>query len=496
MRLFDTLTRETRELKPIDGETFRFYCCGPTVYGPAHIGNFRTFVLQDVFRRVLEIGGTRTRHVRNITDVDDKTIRGANQAGQSLEEFTRHWQAMFERDADRLGLLEPHVSPGAVAHIPQQINMIQRLIEGGHAYASGDGSVYFRVASFPEYGRLSHLDERELRHGASASAGSGADRPPGNSAPANDADEYEKDSLADFALWKRHKPEDGDIAWDSPWGCGRPGWHLECSAMIEEYFGADFDLHSGGVDLVFPHHENEIAQSCCAAGGSFARHWFHINHLMVDGGKMSKSLGNLYTIDDLAGRGHPPMAVRYTLLSGTYRRPLNFTLHSLHDAESALARLGRFAAALQQRAGEPLLPYEQLTGTGPDLESGRWGPAWQALNEDLNTPAALGRLFTAMRKVKPDNLDPATAAELWRGFQALVNGALGLQLQVSAPEGPEDAATPTIDVPDAIRDLAEQRWQTKQDRDFARADELRAALAAEGWQIKDRKDGYDLLPAD
>jgi cysteinyl-tRNA synthetase len=266
--------------------------------------------------------------------------------------------------------------------------------------------------------------------------------------------------------------------------------------MIEHYFGADFDLHSGGVDLVFPHHENEIAQSCCAAGGSFAHHWFHINHLMVDGGKMSKSLGNLYTIDDLAARGHGPMAVRYVLLSGTYRRPLNFTLHSLHDAESALARLGKFAAALQQRADQPALPYEQLTDLGAELEGSRWQPAWQALNEDLNTPAALGRVFTALRKIKPENLNSDDAAKLWRGFQALVNGALGLQLEMPATDRGESGDSALTEAPESIRELAGKRWQAKQDRDFALADQLRGELAEAGWQVKDRKDGYDLLPGD
>lgn len=503
MRLFDTLSREVRELKPIDGQTFRFYCCGPTVYGPAHIGNFRTFVLQDVFRRALEVGGLPTRHVRNVTDVDDKTIRGANEAGRPLEEFTGHWLRQFERDAAALGLLAPHVQPGAVAHIPQQIDMIQRLLDRGHAYQSADGSVYFRVASFEDYGRLSHLDQRELRHGASATAGSGADRAAPDAgtdaapdvAAANDADEYGKDSVADFALWKRHKPEDGGIAWDSPWGRGRPGWHLECSAMIEHYLGTDFDLHSGGVDLVFPHHENEIAQSCCAAGGSFAGHWFHINHLMVDGGKMSKSLGNLHTIDDLGARGHGPAAVRYVLLSGTYRRPLNFTFDSLHDAASALARLGRFAGALQARADLPALDYAELRGLGGELAESRFAPSWQALNEDLNTPAALGRLFTAVRRIKPQNLDPDEAGRQWRAWQALVQGALGLDLPAATDGGEPGAPAAGIDAPDDIKALAERRWQAKQQRDFGLADQLRGELQAAGWQVKDRKDGYDLAPA-
>ena len=248
MRLFDTLTRTEHELRPIDGSTYRFYCCGPTVYGPAHIGNFRTFVLQDVFRRTLETGGTRTLHVRNITDVDDKTIRDSQRAGQSLSAFTAGWTAKFHADCGKIGLLPPHIEPGAVEHIPQQIDMIGRLIENGHAYASDDGSVYFKISSYPGYGRLSHLDERELHLGKTQGTRS-------------NADEYEKDSLSDFVLWKSRRPEDGKNFWPSPWGDGRPGWHLECSAMIQEYLGDTFDLHSGGVDLIFPHHENEIAQS-------------------------------------------------------------------------------------------------------------------------------------------------------------------------------------------------------------------------------------------
>jgi cysteinyl-tRNA synthetase len=287
LTLHDTLSRSEHPLRPVDGETLRFYCCGPTVYGPAHIGNFRTFVVQDVFRRVTELSGTPTLHVRNITDVDDKTIRDSLKAGQSLIDFTQSWTTKFHADCDGLNLLRPHVEPSAVAHISHQIRMIETLVSRGHAYVSADGSVYFRVKSYADYGTLSHLEDRELKLGASESAS------------VADNDEYAKDALADFALWKARKPEDGPNYWPSPWGEGRPGWHLECSAMILEYLGEDFDLHSGGVDLIFPHHENEIAQSCCSTHGKFARHWFHIAHLMVDGGKMSKSLGNLYTLEDL-----------------------------------------------------------------------------------------------------------------------------------------------------------------------------------------------------
>ncbi|HBD69534.1 MAG TPA: cysteine--tRNA ligase, partial [Akkermansia muciniphila] len=278
LHLYDTRTRTAQDISPMDGKTLRFYCCGPTVYGPAHIGNFRTFVMQDVFRRVLELGGVPTTHIRNLTDVDDKTIRDSQKAGVSLAEFTAGWADLFHRDCAALNCLPPHAEPSAVGHIPEQIRMVQTLVEKGHAYVSEDGSVYFRISSFPEYGRLSHLDERELDLGKTANTRS-------------NADEYEKDSVADFVLWKSRRPEDGNNFWPSPWGEGRPGWHLECSAMIHKYFGNDFDLHSGGVDLVFPHHENEVAQSRCACGGGFARLWFHITHLLVDGGKMSKSLG-------------------------------------------------------------------------------------------------------------------------------------------------------------------------------------------------------------
>jgi len=458
MRLYDTLTRAPRELRPADGNRFRFYCCGPTVYGPAHIGNFRTFVMQDVFRRVLETGGTRTFHVRNITDVDDKTIRDSRAAGESLADFTARWKALFHKDCESLGCLEPHVEPAAVDHIPQQVAMVEALIDKGHAYAADDGSVYFRIESFPDYGRLSHLDRRELALGKTQAARA-------------DSDEYDKDSIADFALWKARRPEDGDNFWDSPWGPGRPGWHLECSAMIREYLGESFDLHGGGVDLVFPHHENEIAQSRCACGGDFAAHWFHVTHLLVDGGKMSKSLGNLYTLEDLAARGFTPMEVRYVLIGGHYRKPLNFTLESLSAAREALERLARGAEALAERAGEGHVLGE--VGFGPFEE------AWEALNDDLNTPAALGGIFTGLKR--SSSLEGAEAAAALAGLQRILR-ALGLSL-------PERVAE---EVPAEIRELAEERWQAKVGRDWARSDALRDELAGLGWAVKDAKEGYEL----
>lgn len=461
MRLYDTMARELKELRPLDGSTYRFYCCGPTVYGPAHIGNFRTFVLQDVFRRVLETGGIRTFHVRNITDVDDKTIRDSRAAGKSLAEFTAFWTGKFHADCEALGLLPPHVEPGAVSHIPQQIEMISALVEKGHAYRSEDGSVYFNIASFPGYGKLSRLDQRELELGKTQETRA-------------QADEYEKEGLSDFVVWKARKPEDGENFWNSPWGEGRPGWHLECSAMIREYLGEDFDLHSGGVDLVFPHHENEIAQSQCACGGHFAAHWFHITHLLVDGGKMSKSLGNLYTLEDLVGKGFTPMEVRYVLIGGHYRKPLNFTLDSLHAAREALGKLAKGARALAAKA-----PAEVRLDA---VEFGPFQAAWDALNEDLNTPGCLGGLFSGLREAA--KLEGDEAAKALAAFNRVLR-ALGLVL-------PEEESGP--DVPAEIRVLAEERWAARLAKDWAKADAMRGQLAEKGWAMKDGKEGYELSP--
>lgn len=465
MRLFDTLTRTDRELLPIDGTTFRFYCCGPTVYGPAHIGNFRTFVLQDVLRRTLETAGTPTLHVRNITDVDDKTIRDSQKAGQSLTDFTAGWTRQFHADCEKLGLLDPHIEPGAVDHIPQQIAMIKTLVAKGHAYSSDDGSVYFKIASFPHYGKLSRLDERELDHGKTQNTRA-------------NSDEYEKDNVSDFVLWKARRPEDGSNFWPSPWGEGRPGWHLECSAMIHQYLGENFDLHSGGVDLVFPHHENEIAQSACACGGHFAAHWFHITHLLVDGGKMSKSIGNLYTLADLNQRGFSAMEVRYVLIGGHYRKPLNFTLESLTAAREALTKLAKGARSLASRMGEDTT-----------LHSAPFGPfqaAWDSLQHDLNTPAALGGLFTGLREAA--NLTGKDAAAALTAFNRILR-ALGLTL----PEIPTDTAAD--DAPEEIRTLADTRWQARSAKNWALSDQLRDQLATLGWLVKDGKDGYSLTKA-
>jgi cysteinyl-tRNA synthetase len=473
--LYDTMTRSVKAVRSLDGDTVRFYCCGPTVYGPAHIGNFRTFVSQDILRRTLELAGWQTRHVRNVTDVDDKTIRQSQAQGQSLKEFTDFWLAQFRADCAALNLLPPHVEPGAVEHIPLQISLIETLMDKRHAYRTDDGSVYFRIDSFPAYGRLSRVKERELSTGAGGAA---------TVSGKNLADEYERESLADFALWKARKPEDGGNVWCAPWGEGRPGWHLECSCMSMRYLGESFDVHGGGVDLIFPHHENEIAQSEAATGRTFAAHWFHTAHLLVENRKMSKRDGNLHTLADLQRQGFTPMEVRYVLLAGKYSQPLNFTLESLSAARAALKKLARAAASLS--AGAPEIDYEQLVTQAASLSADNpFHAAWEALRNDLNVSEALGQTFVALKEI--EKVTDKKTARL--GFQRIIR-ALGLALPPA-----DDEATVSDDLPAEIRDLAEQRWAAKKARDWKLADDLRAQLAAQGWAMQDAKDDYKLVRA-
>ena len=417
-------------------------------------------MLQDVFRRTLETSGTRTLHVRNLTDVDDKTIRDSQAAGKTLKAFTDQWRDKFHADCEALACLAPHIEPSAVEHIPQQIAMIETLIAKGNAYASDDGSVYFKISSFPSYGKLSHLDERELDLGKTQNTRA-------------NSDEYEKDSISDFVLWKARRDEDGENFWESPWGPGRPGWHLECSAMIAEYLGDTFDMHSGGVDLVFPHHENEIAQSECACGGHFAAHWFHITHLLVDGGKMSKSLGNMYTIADLEAKGFTAMEVRYVLIGAHYRKQLNFTLESLSGAKEALNKLAKAAAKLAENMGEETAL--------PSADFGVFQPAWESLNDDLNTPGALGGIFTGLREAS--KLTGKEAAAALAGLNRILK-ALGITLPEISKEISE--------IPADIQALADIRWAARSNKDWATSDKLRDELAEKGWTVKDGKDSYQL----
>ena len=460
LQLHDSLTRQPKTVAPShpDG-VYRFYNCGPTVYAAAHIGNFRTFVVNDLIRRVLELefGADKVRHVRNLTDVDDKTIRRAREEGRALGDVTREWTAKFHADCAALGCLPPHVEPAATDHIPEQVNMIEVLMRKGNAYRAADGSVYFKVSSFDGYGGLSRVKERELKAGSALEAGNTGTK------NTTSVDSDEKEDGTDFALWKAWKPEDGDVKWTGPDDAaeGRPGWHIECSAMSKKHLGDTIDLHTGGVDLLFPHHENEIAQSECCNGTTFAHHWYHSEHLLVDGRKMSKSLGNLYTLDQLKQMGHSPMALRYALLAGHPRKQLNFMLSSLGAAEKALTTLRHFREKLGAASGDPAV----------------FDPVFAALRDDLNTPGALGALFSIINR-GPEGVDAGTFDRVMFAF--------GLDL--TPPE------EPAVAVPDEVAALAEKRWAAKQDKDWSTADTLRAEITAAGWAMKDRKDGYDLEP--
>ena len=473
VQLYDTQSRTIKTLAPKNGQPLCFYCCGPTVYGPAHIGNFRTFLIQDVLARVVRANGITVKHVRNITDIDDKTIRCSTEKGIPLRKFTAGWIDKFHSDCEALNMLPPCLEPSAIDHIPQQIKLIEVLIDKGHAYATDDGSVYFSVRSFDSYGRLSGSKQCNLKTQSENSAGE-----------RNDADEYERESASDFALWKHRKPEDGENYWNSPWGEGRPGWHLECSAMIQSSFtGQTIDLHGGGIDLCFPHHENEIAQSECAYEQTFCNHWFHTAHLMVEGEKMSKSLGNLYTLEDLKTKGFHPTVVRYALIAGSYRQPLNFTFDSLHAAQSALHRIERFVESLLTLSNESKDSFVSYVRADATEDFGPLADAWKALCHDLNIPACLGALFGFIGSNPTTSFNASDAQMLLKSLGKVIY-ALGLQL-FNSDERP-------VDTPPEIMALAQERWEAKQAKNWSTADELRKRLMAEGWQINDQKDGFEL----
>ncbi|MFO7725949.1 MAG: cysteine--tRNA ligase [Oceanipulchritudo sp.] len=474
IRLFDTLSREVRDLPAGENGRFRLYVCGPTVYGPAHIGNFLTFLRFDVLYRLLCLCGYHPYYVRNITDVDDKTIQRSREAGLELAAFTREWTERFHEDCALLNMLSPDVEPRATGHITEQIQLVETLLERGHAYQGRDGSVYFRVGSFPDYGKLSHFDPEALRTQEVNSAGR-----------ANLADEYERDAIADFALWKASREADGGIAWESPWGRGRPGWHLECSAMSMKYLGKAFDLHGGGEDLCFPHHENEIAQSEALTGESFARHWMHSVHLLVEGKKMSKSLGNFFLLEDLLNKGFHPQEIRLALLGGHYRQQFNFTEAGLEAARSGLNKLESGVSALLELAG--LGPQDWPSFVSEDIPAD-WGPfgnAWKAFRSDLNTPAVLGALFNGLKRAR--KLEKETAEDSLKALGCLLFG-LGIELFARPGE------TREAEVPAEVRELAERRWRAKQEKAYAEADALRASLREKGWLVVDRPDGYTLSP--
>ncbi len=458
LRFYNTLTQRLEEFRPLDGETVRIYTCGPTVYHYVHIGNFRTFSFQDVLRRVLRMRGWKLHHVMNITDVDDKIIRNAVAEGKSLREYTERYTQAFLEDAAKLRLERPEKLVFATEHIHDMVEAIQRLAEKRLTYES-EGSIYFRIASFPDYGKLSHTNFS------------------GNVAGARvDADEYEKADARDFVLWKARKP--GEPFWDTPLGAGRPGWHIECSVMAMKYLGETIDIHTGGVDLVFPHHENEIAQSESITGKPFARFWLHAEHLMVEGQKMSKSLGNFYTLRDILGQGYAPEAIRYLLISAPYRKQLNFTFDGLKAAAAAIERLRNFETRLNTERFDTGLDEEQEKRAAQALRGYH-----EALDDDLNTAGALGAVFEFIRETniamdqgrfRQDNI--ASARRLLDDFD--------LVFDVLKPAVQEGSLTD-----EEVEALVRERTEAKKARDFARADRIRAELFEKGVIVEDTRDG-------
>ena len=463
LRFYNSMTRRVEPFEPLAPGKVGMYTCGPTVYNFAHIGNFRAYLFEDFLRRTLEFAGYEVRQVMNLTDVDDKTIRGSQQAGQALKAYTAPYIAAFFEDLKALNVEPAAVYPAATDHIPEMEALIQALFDKGIAYKSEDGSVYFSVDKFPAYGKLAHLDRSALRSGVRI-----------------DADEYDKEGVGDFALWKGWDERDGDVAWDAPWGRGRPGWHLECSAMSMKYLGESFDLHTGGIDNLFPHHENEIAQAEAVTGKPFVCTWMHCAHLRVNGQKMSKSLGNFFTLRDLQAQGWAGREIRYVLLNAHYRQPLNFTFEALAAARAALARVDECVDALAARAAQP------AADAGARVES-QLGAFAAALADDLNAPEAFAALFAFVRAANAAlnaGLPPQGAAaaldELRRMDRVLGFVFFGRAAQEA--------------IPDDVRALADARAKARAAKDWAESDRLRDALAAKGWQVRDGKDGQTLKP--
>ncbi len=458
MRFYNTLTRRLEEFREIEKGKVGLYTCGPTVYDYPHIGNFRSYLFEDLVKRFLLFRGYRVTHVMNITDIDDKTIRKANELQVPLAEVTQKYIDAFHSDLRALNILPADVYPRATAHIPEMQALVAKLLEKGFAYEK-DGSVYFRIERFRDYGRLANLDRASLKPGASA-------------AGAADADEYGKEAVQDFVLWKGKKP--GEPSWPAPFGEGRPGWHIECSAMSMKYLGPHFDIHMGGVDNIFPHHENEIAQSECANGVAFVNYWLHCQHLIVDGMKMSKSLGNFYTLGDLLAKGHAPMAVRYLLLSSHYRKLLNFSLEGLEMAGQALARIKNFVFSLKNVESEGEADPELAAVVTASLD------AFSAsMADDFNVSGALGVMFDLIGDVNPrmNALTRADAAGML-DYMERVNFVLGIL--EPADDGALDAE---IEARIALREKA------RREKDFARADEIRAELKEQGIILLDTPAG-------
>ncbi len=463
VHLYDTKSLTLKPVEPLHQGRCTLYTCGPTVYNYAHIGNFRTYVALDLLRRTLTYFGLNPLHVMNLTDIDDKTIDGAMREKVSLAAFTARYKKAFAEDLHALHILPAHHNPEATAYLPQMIAMIEKLLDRGFAYKGADGSVYFSIRKFPDYGKLSHLNLSELLDNASS---------------ANAKDEYDKEQAADFVLWKHYdKERDGENFWESPFGPGRPGWHIECSAMARELLGQTVDIHAGGVDLIFPHHENEIAQSECSSGcaHTFAAHWMHVEHLLVDNRKMSKSLGNFYLLRDLLAKGYSGREVRYALLQVHYRKQLNFTFEGLLAARNALMRLDNFCERL--RAIENEMPSSSLQILLRDADESFSA----ALADDLNISVAISTLFDLVRAVNQlcdeERLGKGEA-DLVLQWLTKIDSVLGVLVKESEEAAPEEALA-----------LLKKRQQARATKAWKEADSYRDELQLLGYKIEDLPNG-------
>jgi len=456
LRLFNTLTREKETFVPLTPGEVRMYSCGPTVYSHLHIGNYRTFIWSDLLRRYLEYRGLRVRQIMNITDVEDKIIRNANAAGKDITTYTAPFIDEFHRDLAELRVRPADDYPRATAFIPQMVALVERLNERGHTYAA-DGSTYFRVATLPDYGKLSKVEIDTTSEYSRI-----------------EADEYEKESARDFVLWKAKK--ENEPSWPTSIGEGRPGWHLECSAMSMELLGETFDIHTGAVDLIFPHHENEIAQSEGATGKPFVRFWIHGEHLNVDAQKMSKSLGNIYTVGEIKAMDYTPLALRYALLSVPHRTKLNFTQQSLDDAKSALARIESFLIRLDEVAGSAPRDAAHADDSAEAMIGKLLNDFQEAMDDDLNTAGALGAIFTFIR-------DANTAIDAGRISAGDAAGMRAAMMKIDPVLDIFPKLDQSIDA--EIEKLIEQRNAARKAKNFAESDRIRDELLARGIILED-----------
>ncbi len=463
LRFFNTYSRQVEEFQPRDAKEVDIYTCGPTVYSRAHIGNFRAYIFEDLLQRHLEARGFKVHRVMNITDVDDKTIRGARESKVPLPEFTRQFKTAFFQDAEKLRIKRADEYPAATGqkYIDRMISMISALISKGLAYQADDKSVYYRINKFPNYGKLAHFNLDELQSTGRVKH-----------------DEYDKEHIGDFALWKAWDQDDGDVKWDSPWGPGRPGWHIECSAMATALLGDQIDIHCGGVDNIFPHHEAEIAQSEGVTGKKFVNYWLHCAHLLVDGQKMAKSLGNFYTVPDVVGKGYTGRELRYALMRVHYRTQLNFTWDGMKEARESLGRIDDWVERLRE-----ITEKENSQRPTPNVQRSTEDSEFEkALDDDLNISAALGFLFETIRETNramdEKKLDANTAAA-WLTWWNRINDTL-------------DFEAGDTELPEEVKKLAHDRTQARLAKDFQKSDELRDQLNALGWEARDTKDGQKI----